>query len=444
MSTQIDEKLSKQTILEGSENRIEPAWLRQKRLLGLQRFEEMDWPSGKEEHWRHSSVRAFVNALRFPAFQEAVREVSSPEALADTVRQLGVGETPDSPWVIIKGNRFYAKLPKTLREQGVLVTSLADAVVNHGQLIETLFRKEDHIQAEGRFEALHHALWNNGFFVYVPEGVHIEAPIRLLAIPEHSGSGFYPHTLVVVRDGASAKIVEEYVSENGTISSFVNGFAEVHIGKNVQLDLNTISNWNDETVEYRSSLLVLDRNSRVNWITGILGGRHVMHNMESRLIGENSAVNMHGFYFGSRSEHFHMNTYQNHQTVHSKSDLLFKGVLTGRSHSVYRGVIRVEQGAQQTDAYQANRNLLLSDDAHVNSIPILEIEANDVRCTHGATIGQVDAEQVFYLQSRGLSRSQAEKLIVDGFLDEVISELAVEPLQNRIRARIDSKYFSEE
>ncbi len=445
MRIAIDEQLSKQHILEISENRVEPSWLRQSRLAALEKFEQMEWPTGKEENWRHSSVRVFTNNLRFPVFSQNVRLLETlPELpLLQNEKLKAATEKSGRVYMNAEGQIFSA-LPENLQKKGVIITGMPVAVREFPAYVEEFFRKASPIQSESRFEALHRASWNTGFFIFIPESVALDEPIYLFSeTSENEEEGFFPHNLIILEHNAAARIIEVYFSPNDHSAAFVNGFSEIHVGKSARLDLGTVVNWNDQVVHYHSSLLTLQRNAHVNWITALLGGKNVLFNLESRLTGPNSAVNMHGFYFGSGSEHFHLNTYQNHQTVQSKSDLLYKGVLKDQATSVYRGIIRVEQGAQRTDAYQANRNLLLSSEAHVHSIPVLEIEANDVRCTHGATIGQVDADQVFYLQSRGLPRIQAEKLIVDGFLNEIVKQLpdAGEEIQDLVHARINHKYF---
>jgi Fe-S cluster assembly protein SufD len=442
METKTENVLSKQSVLQLSEQHIEPGWLRQKRLAALEQYERANFPTGKEENWLHTNAKIFAQASEISVLPNQPKHIQKEAELPHIVRN---NILPDSEkngvFSLSDKNEYFLSLLPQLQSKGVIVTSIVDGMRNYSDLLESYFMKDSDYQTFAKFELQNAASWNGGIIIYIPANTQVELPIQVIHHVSNPDSGYFPHNLIIVDKGASVKILESYHSQAYQNPFFVNGFTEVYVEDNAQIDYITISNWGEQVIDYHTKKLMLQRDASANWITALLGGSQIMYNLETKLNAPNSNVKMYGFFYGNEEEHFHINTYQNHQTDHATSDLLYKGVLQDKSSSVYRGSIVVAPNAQRTDAYQANRNLLLSDDAHVNSIPMLEIEANDVRCTHGATVGQIDRDQIFYLQSRGLNRSQAEKIIMDGFIDEVVVHIPSDTVQTRIHEEIDRKYY---
>jgi Fe-S cluster assembly protein SufD len=273
----------------------------------------------------------------------------------------------------------------------------------------------------------------------VPRGVAAALPIRLFQWIDRAGVLQAPRTVIVVEAGASATVVEEMLSENGEGIAFHAGGTEVFVGDGAKLVYGALQDWGRNVVHYSNHRAQVGRDAELQWIHTVLGGKSVKSNAYYDLAGPGARAYVHGFMFGDERQHFHLHTLQRHRVDHTTSDLLIKGCLKDRARSVYQGLIQVSEGAQRTDAYQANRNLLLSDTARADSIPGLEILANDVRCTHGATIGTVDQEQVHYLRARGLPRIEAQRLIVEGFFAPVLDRIPLEHVRDRLRDEIERK-----
>jgi Fe-S cluster assembly protein SufD len=248
-----------------------------------------------------------------------------------------------------------------------------------------------------------------------------------------------PHNLIVLGANARATVVEELLGDSASETSFHCGATEAYLGPNSRLVFATLQDWGRQTYHYSNQRARLERGAELQWVQTVLGGRRVKTNSYFNLEGEGAQAFVHGFAFGDSTQHFDQHTLQRHVAGHTTSDLLIKVALRDRARSVYQGLIQVYEGAQGTDAYQANRNLVLSPKARADSIPGLEILANDVRCTHGATIGQLDEEQVYYLMARGLPRREAERLIVEGFFEPVLARIPLPAVAQQLREVIERK-----
>jgi Fe-S cluster assembly protein SufD len=282
-------------------------------------------------------------------------------------------------------------------------------------------------------------LRSGGAFIYVPEGVVATEPIRLVHYLTRGGVMAAPRSVVVLGRGARAVVVEEQWSKSADGIAFHLGGVEVFLGDESKLIYGSLQDWGRNVYHYANQRVRVGREAEVQWIQTLLGSRMAKINAYFDLAGPGARAFVHGFMFGDQRQHFHMHTLQRHLVEHTTSDLLIKGCLKDRARSIYQGLIQVSEGAQHTDAYQANRNLLLSDTARADSIPGLEILANDVRCTHGATIGNVDDEQLYYLMSRGLPRSEAQRLIVEGFFAPVLDRIPLCDVREHLRAEIERK-----
>jgi Fe-S cluster assembly protein SufD len=276
-----------------------------------------------------------------------------------------------------------------------------------------------------KFAALHGALWSGGALLYVPPGVTIEQPLLGVTWLATPGVALFPHTLVVLDRGASATFIDQQVSPPGAAFEALSvGVIELFPGPGANLRYVTLSELGRGVYTFNHQQTIAERDVQLNLLAVGLGGRLTRQSVETALVGPGANAEMLGLVFGSRGQHFDYYTVQEHVEGHTTSDLL------------YKGLIRIHKNAQRSDAYQANRNLLLSDTSRADSIPQLEIEANDVRCTHGATIGPVDEEQIFYLMARGLTRVQAKELVVEGFFVEVTDRIPLEGIRERIAATI--------
>ena len=375
----------------------EPAWLAGKRAAARERYESLPVPSNREEAWRYTNLRGFDP----DAF------TTEPSAVT-----LSADELPD----------------------GVVFGSLAQAAAEHPELVE---RHYGAVVSEGeKFAAGNAARWDDGVFLHVAAGVEVDAPLRARLDVPGEGAAQYYRALIVLEPGARATFVEEFTSD---AAGYLNVVVELVVGDGAKLEYVTIQEHEHGTRQFGTHRATVGRDAELDWVAIGLGGTRAKSRMESYLADQGANVKVTGAYFLRESEHADYDTTQEHAAPNTTSDLFFKGVLADSARAVWRGVIRVDKGAQRTDAYQENRNLLLSREAHADSIPGLEIEANDVRCTHGATVGQIDKMQLFYLMSRGLSRAQAEQLIVRGFFQPILDRIESAEVRESLSAALDQR-----
>ena len=381
----------------------EPGWLVERRLNAFDVFEKLDMPDPKGDEWRYTDVRDF---------------------------DFGRFETP-------KERVGLLDLPADLAAKGVVFTDLRTAAREHPDLLREHFFTDVPVD-EHRFTALHAAFLSDGVFVYVPRGVEVELPLEVLRDISPGGSSF-PHTTIVVDVQASLTFVDRFRSDDADAESLCSSVVEVEARDGATVNYISLQEWGRNVHHFQTQRFTGHRDTTVRSLAVNLGSRFARTQVESVLKGEGSFSEMLGLYFADSDQHFAQRTLQSHNVPHATSDLLYKGALKERSHSEYSGLIKVLKGAQGTDAYQANRNLVLSDDAIARSIPQLEIEANEVRCTHGATVSPVEEEHLFYLMSRGIDRVTAQKLVVFGFFGEVLDRIRVPAVRDELSTAISAK-----
>ena len=327
------------------------------------------------------------------------------------------------------------KLDASLTARGVIFTDLHTAAREHPDLVQRYFNTVVATD-ENKFSALNYALWNSGTFVYVPRNVIIEQPLQAV-IGQSAGqlAGMH-HTLVVTEEGAAVTLVEDFVGADGGMT---NSVVELLPGANSQVHYLHLQNLAETAWNFSTQRMQLGRDSLLRYFIGSWGSRLSKNWINMELNGQGAHGELLGLYFPGGRQHLDHHTNQLHKAPNATSDLLFKGALKDRARSVYQGFIKVYPHAQKTNAYQANRNLMLSKQARADSIPGLEIEADDVRCTHGATAGQIPDEYIFYLMARGIDRTNAERMIVQGFFEEVIDRIPVEGVKTKLEAEIARK-----
>jgi Fe-S cluster assembly protein SufD len=293
---------------------------------------------------------------------------------------------------------------------------------------------------EGRFAALSASLSRSGVFLYVPKGVQVEDPLHSVLWAPGEGLAYFSHILVWLEEGASLTYVHEAASPKGVEGQAMHsGIVELHVGDRANLRFVELQSWGENVWNFSHERAKVGRDANIDWIFGALGSHVTKNFSDLDLVGEGATGRMSGFYFTDGEQHLDHDTQQNHLAPHTTSDLLFKGALKDHSRSVWQGMIYVAKGAQKTDGYQANRNLVLSTKARADSIPGLEILADDVRCTHGATVGKIDPEPIFYLRSRGIPYAEAEKVIVEGFFDPIMQRIPFEGVRERFQQAIVDK-----
>jgi Fe-S cluster assembly protein SufD len=293
---------------------------------------------------------------------------------------------------------------------------------------------------EGKFSALAGAFAQNGVVLYVPKGVVVEGPLHSVLWGPGTDLAHVSHILVLVDEGASVTYVHESASpELKGANSMHAGIVEIQVMQNASMKFVELQSWGRHVWNFSHERARVERDGNIDWIFGAIGSRLTKNFTELDLAGEGATGRMSGFYFTDGTQHLDHDTQQNHLAPHTTSDLLFKGALKGKSRSVWQGMIYVAKDAQKTDGYQANRNLVLSDGARADSIPGLEILADDVRCTHGATVGKLEQEPLFYLKSRGIPQAEAEKIVVEGFFDPIFQRIPFEGVRERFQQYIADK-----
>jgi Fe-S cluster assembly protein SufD len=411
----------------------EPEWMRQRRVEALRVFKDTPRPTTKDEPWRRTDIRRVKFEKVAPAIGGA-RFEDLPPNLAEMVD----GDEQAGLLLHADGGPVFAALDEALAEQGVILTDMNTAVREHGDLVKQTFMNEAVPVGDNYFAAMHGALWNGGTFLYVPRNVDVKLPLRA-ATWASAGANSFTHTLVVVERGARVTFIEEFSSQESGEQTVHNGVIELIMRDNAQLDYVNVQDWDRGAYNFTTERAIIGRDATLHWVVGGMGSRLTKSFIDSSLIGQGSTALMSGVFFGDGRQHLDYDTQQNHVAANGVSDLLYKGALKDRARSVWQGMIKVFPGAQKTDGYQANRNLILEKTARADSIPGLEIEADDVRCTHGATVSQLDPEEVFYIQSRGLRFEDTQLLIVGGFFEPVISRIPLEDVRARLTDEIMKK-----
>jgi Fe-S cluster assembly protein SufD len=411
----------------------DPDWYARRRLAALKVYQGLPMPNLNDEAWRRTDIRTFKweqVKLPFPAAR------AGKPVPASLLKPL-VGREQGGLLVVADGRPVAVSLHPSLRRKKVVLADFRTAARKHARLLQKHLGKTVPV-TDGKFAALAATLADSGLFVYVPKGVRLELPLHSVAW--FTGSAHFSRVVIVVDDGASATVVHETASPAAaTDQSLHAGTVEVRVGKGAHLTFVELQSLGANSWNFTHERVRVEREGAMDWIFSAVGSHLTKNFSEIDLDGEGSTGKMSGFFFADGNQHLDHDTQQNHNAPHTTSDLLFKGALRDKSRSVWQGMIYVAPGAQKTDGYQANRNLVLSRGARADSIPGLEILADDVRCTHGATVGQLDAEQIFYLMSRGMPRSEAEKVVVDGFFDPVLQRIPFEGVRERLKHAIEAK-----
>jgi Fe-S cluster assembly protein SufD len=372
----------------------EPAWLEERRRRGASLAQSLPLPDPKAKGWEFTDLAG----LEIDAYAEATPEASIEGA------------------------------------EGASAVPLAAALDSHEALLHE--RLGSLVPIEDPFVARNEAGWRDGVLVHVPAGVRLERPIRVELPLTEDGAALAWRTVVVLEEGAEAEVWEHWSSPGDETEALLNSVVELHVGQAATLRYVATQDVSERAWVFSSQRAQVERDGRLDWTALGFGSGRGKVRMETRLAGAGSEARVTGGYAGGPGQHLDYDTTQEHAAPSTFSDLAFRGVLAAGATAVWRGMIRVDPGAQQTDAFQESRNLLLSPEAHADAIPGLEIEADDVRCTHAAAIAQVDREQLFYLTSHGLDPATAKQMIVEGFLESLVERLAEGPVREEVSAAL--------
>ncbi len=413
----------------------EPKWLLESRLAAWELYEDLPMPGPSNEEWRRTDYRHI-------RWQEAEKIITPNGATLETVpagnREPLIGTHQGGLLVFVDGKVVHHELADELRQQGITFTDLLNACREHEELVRNNLMTRAVLPGEGKFAALHAALWTHGVFVHVPKGKVAEIPLHVVMYNTHDGASL-GHVLVVLEENSQATILVDYASAEGKAQSSYIGATELLVGDAANLQYVALQDWNRETYEFSHQRARIGRDGNLDWIAGTMGSRLVKAYMEIELDGKGANGRMSGFFFADGEQLFDHDTQQNHNAPVTVSDLLFKGAAKDTARTVWQGMIKSLPKMQKIDGYQASRNLILSEDARMDGIPGLEIEADDVACSHAATFGTLEDEPTFYLMSRGIERPTAELMLIDGFFDELLQRIPFERVRDRLKAAMEAK-----
>jgi Fe-S cluster assembly protein SufD len=380
------------------------------RADALAAYERLPIPDTTEEHWRFTNLRGFDPS------------------------QFRNGDSPRHESVTAMLDLDVAGYA-TVTSDGIEISQAPDGVT-----FEPLSEADDRLYSlvgwEEKFAAHNAAMWKHGLLVRVPKGVQLEKPLYVRVAV--TGQTFW-RLVVVAEEGARASLIEEYASPAEDTEAYSNAVTELFVEQSAKLEYVSLQNLSRETWHFATHHARVERDGELDWVAGGFGSKKGKTRIQNDLNGPGATSRVTGAYFGDGEQHLDYDTFQEHIAPDCESDFAFKGALRDNATVVWRGMIRVEPNAQKTNAYQECRNLMLSPTAHAVPIPGLEILANDVRCTHGATVGRVDREQLFYLMSRGLTRQEAERLIVRGFFQDVLDRIELEPVREAVTAALEAR-----
>jgi Fe-S cluster assembly protein SufD len=375
----------------------EPAWLSERRRRGASLAESLPLPDSKAKGWEFTDL----SGLDLDGFEATAAEA-----------EIGGAE-------------------------GATVVSLAEAVSSHEELARE--RLGSLVGVEDPFVARNEAGWSDGVLVHVPRGVRLAEPIRVEVPLDAAGAAVSWRTLIVLEEGAEAEVWEHWSSQSDETEAVLNSVVELSVGQGATLRYVNTQDISERAWIFATQRAEVGRDGRLDWAALGFGSGRGKVRMETKLAGPGSEARVTGGYAGGPGQHLDYDTTQEHAAPNTDSDLAFRGVLAAGATAVWRGMIKVDPGAQQTDAFQESRNLLLSPEAHADAIPGLEILADDVRCTHAAAIAQVDRDQLFYLTSRGLGPGEAKALIIEGFLESLVERLAEGPVRDGVSAALERR-----
>jgi Fe-S cluster assembly protein SufD len=387
----------------------------------IERYRALPVPDTSMEAWRFTDLAGFdPDAFTVPNGQVQA-------AVSDTEPR------PEKTMLDID-----AAAVATVGEGGIEISEVPEGVTFEA-LTDDAERLGTLVGSEDKFTAHNAALWKHGLLVRVANGVELEKPLYVRIASTGDGGSVFWRLLVVAEEGSRFSLIEEYVSGSPDLAAYSNAAVELFVEQGAKLEYVSLQNYSAETWHFATHHARVEREAELDWVAGGFGSRRGKVRIQNDLAGPGATSRVTGAYFADGTQHLDYDTFQEHIAPNTTSDFAFKGALRDEASVVWRGMIRVEKDAQKTNAYQENRNLLLSEQAHADSIPGLEILANDVRCTHGATLSQVDRDQLFYAMARGLTRADAERLIVRGFFQDVLDRIELAPVREALAEALEAR-----
>ena len=410
-------------------------WINEKRREAWKLYNQMELPKRKDETWR------FATRLSLDFSDYHLVAAPSKEVVAQVVERSNLHSKTEARLIFADNHLVHADaISAELSAKGVILESLGDAIAKHSDLLEKyLFQEEAHLGSE-KFLALHQAFSHCGGVVYVPKGVVIESSILIYHWTTQPGVAVFPHTLVIAEASSQVNVIDVYQSIDSKLPALCVASGNIYAGPNAQVLRKCVQNWSDETLSFQADATAVKRDGETKTLAVNLGGKRARFENQVRMAEPGSHATLYSLTVAQGDQEFDQRTFQAHDAPHAVSDLLYKNALLDNSRTIFSGMIKVAKDAQQTDAYQTNRNLLLSPTADANSLPGLEIQANDVKCSHGATTGQLDPDELFYMMQRGIPKRVAQQLMVFGFFEEVIEKFEEAEIRESVRQLVQSKF----
>lgn len=429
--------LSQEGVIELSRLKGEPDWMREKRLLAWRAFEATREQLGEplRPQWRNIET----NDLRMESIIPFQASADGLEALPKELRSAIHGNGRAGLLLQRDSTAVYQALGEEWLKRGVIFTDLDSALREHGELLKEYLMTRCLAVTEGRSASLHAAFWSGGTLLYVPAGVQVTLPFHAYFWLDTPGLGLFVHNLIIVGAGGKVTFLEEFHSSPSQEQALHSGAVEIFVGEEAEVRFASLEYWGENVFNFGVKRAIVERDSSMRWVTVPLGGGLNKATLETILRGPGAGTDTTGIFFADQRQRLNLTSVTTHEAPHTTGDILFKGAVKDKARSVFQGLIRVKQAARQTNSYLADHTLQLSEEASSESIPGLEIETNDVRCSHGASVGEIDEEQLFYLMSRGLSRGDSERLIVNGFFEPIIQRIPLEEVQEKLRHSLEGK-----
>jgi Fe-S cluster assembly protein SufD len=436
MSLVANDEVMESSILSGPrESRDFPDWFREQQHDAWKQFESLPSPTRKDQLWRFSNVDLLdLKPFKFGG------TLSDEDRDAILEQSRGIDQV--AARLVFAGDQLIERdvISEQLKKRGVIFQPLERAMVEHADLFRKHFMSQPAVLGSAKYAALHKALVSSGTFLYVPRGVEIESPIEIFHWLHGENVSVFPHLLLVTDELAKVTVIESFRSLDRQTAGFACGVNDLIAGPGAKITYVCAQTWGENVRALQMNTTTVDHDASAMSLNLNLGAKYSRFESLSRLVGEGGRSDLLAVSVADGTQEFDARTLQDHVSPHTASDLLYKNALDDRARCTFGGLIRVEPHAHFTDAYQKVRNLLLSDDSEANSMPGLEILADNVRCTHGATSGQVDKDELFYLRTRGITVNVAQRLIVTGFLNEVVQRLDQPAIAAHLHGLIEKKF----
>ena len=418
-----------------AENSHDLEWLTSIRDKAATQYDLLPMPTARAEAWRFASV----NNLSIEQFEKK-NGVETKDAESFTERSRLISERAGRVVFVDDQLIRHDSVSTDLAEQGVIYLPIEEAIREHPELMERYFLKEVTELGSEKFFWLHAREVSAVVVLFIPKGVTVEKPFVNYHWTQEDKTAVFPHTLVIAEDNAQVSLVDVFMSDCADNNALNVSVSNIHAHAGAHVFRKVVQDWNEKTTSFQLDTTVAERNAQVKNLAVNLGAKRARFESQTRIEGPGADVKMYSLTVAEDHQEFDQRTHQTHNAPHSVSDLLYKNALLDSSRTIFSGLIKVAEGAQETDAYQTNRNLLLDPQADANALPGLEILANDVRCSHGATTGNVDKGELFYLMQRGIPLRTAMQLMVSGFFEEVIEKVDSDELAENLRDLIHEKF----